>query len=114
MTTTAITIPDYDVHLLLHDVSWEAYEQLRDDLDAEHRHLRLTYDQGALEIMSPSESHERWKKQLARMVELMSLELRIEIECLGSTTFRRRIRLKGLEPDECYYVQNVARGSRLI
>jgi Uma2 family endonuclease len=39
----------------------------------------------------------------------MALELEIEIECLGSTTFRRKICRNGLEPDECYYVQSVSR-----
>jgi len=108
MTTGTIAIPGYDVHLLLHDVSWEAYDQLLQKLDAQHRHLRLTYDEGTLEIMSPSDPHERWKKRIARLVELMAFELKIEIECLGQTTFRRKIRRKGLEPDECYYVQNAA------
>ena len=109
MTTTAINIPDCDVQVLLHGVSWEAYEQLLADLDAEHRRLRVTYDEGELEIMSPADPHERWKGRIGRLLELMALELRIDIEPLGSTTLRRKIRRKGLEPDECYYVPNVAK-----
>jgi len=88
MPATAITIPDHDVHLLLQGVSWETYEQLLEDLDADNRHLRLTYDQGVLEMMSPADPHERWKKQIARLVELMAFELHIDIAGLGSTTFR--------------------------
>ncbi len=109
MSTTAITIPDFDVHLRLHDVSWEAYEQLLADLDAEHRRLRLTYDEGELEMMSPADPRERWKGRIGRLIELMAFELRIEVESLGATTFRKRARRKGLEPDECYYVQNVVK-----
>lgn len=44
----------------------------------------------------------------------MCEELDVDIEPSGSTTFRRRDMVKGLEPDECYYVQNAAliRGKR--
>ncbi len=96
----------------LHDVSWETYEQLIEELEAEHRHARLTYDEGELEIISPSAPHQRWKKRIARLIELMAFELQIEIECLRQTTFRRKIRRMGLEPDECYYIQNVEKVRR--
>ena len=44
----------------------------------------------------------------ARMIELVSLERKIEIEALGSTTFSRHDLAKGLEPDECYYIEHAA------
>lgn len=91
-------------HAVLHGISWETYERLLDEL--QNRRLRLTYDRGALEIMSPSRSHERVKWMLARMIETMTEELGIEIEGGGSTTWRRKDLEKGLEPDECYWIQN--------
>jgi Uma2 family endonuclease len=38
----------------------------------------------------------------------MALELNLNVGPLGSTTFRNQRRRKGIEPDECYYVQNAA------
>ena len=42
--------------VVLDGVSWESYEQLLDDIG--DGHTRLTYDDGRLEIMSPSGTHE--------------------------------------------------------
>ena len=91
-------------HVLMEDVSWEFYEELL--LQTPHRHLRITYDEGRLELMSPLPRHERIKKLVAVMVAVIAMERIIPMRQLGSTTFRRRKRYKGLEPDECFYVQS--------
>lgn len=93
-------------HAVLHGIRWETYERLLEEL--EDRHLRLTYDSGTLEVMSPSRPHERIKHLLGRMVEAATEELGVAIEGAGSTTWRRQDLEKGLEPDECYWVQNEA------
>lgn len=100
--------------ILLHGVSWATYEALLADIG--DRPIRLTYDQGDLEIMSPSDEHERIKKLVGRMVEAMTEELEIPIRSAGSTTLRRQLKKRGLEPDECYYVANeiVMRGRDTI
>jgi Uma2 family endonuclease len=95
-----------DSRVLLRGISWDTYERLLDELD--NRALRLTYDRGELEIMSPSFLHERWKKLLARMIEAMTEELGVPLQAGGSTTFKRRDLDRGAEPDECYWVQNVS------
>jgi Uma2 family endonuclease len=56
--------------------------------------------------MSPSEEHERFKKLIGRMIEVMTEELRIPIRSAGSTTWKDELKKHGLEPDECYYVAN--------
>lgn len=91
-------------HIVLHDVSWRLYRTLLADVG--DRPIRVTYFRGSIETMSPLPKHEKWKKRIGRLIELMCLELRIPIEALGSTTFRRRAKKAGLEPDECYYVQH--------
>lgn len=107
MTTVGSTIPLTDQqHIVLDDVSWDFYERLLTEL--ENRPIRVTYDRGRLEIMSPLPRHEKWKKRLGRLIELLSFELDIAVETLGSTTFKREDLEKGLEPDECYYVQHAA------
>jgi Uma2 family endonuclease len=112
MTTTLspATAPLSEGPAVLHDVSWEFYEQaLREVGD---QHIFLTYDRGELEIMAPSSYHEIYKKLIARFIEILTLELDIPIASAGSTTFRRKDLKRGLEPDECYYVQNEARMRR--
>lgn len=85
---------------------WEFYDFLLEQIG--DRPIRVTYDNGSLEIMSPLPKHEKWKSRFGRLIELMSLELDIPVEPLGSATFRRKDRGKGLEPDECYYIQHAA------
>jgi len=92
--------------VVLDDVTWERYEQLRDETDAAGSHVRITYDQGRMALMSPLPIHEMVRKIAARMIELTALELDIPCACLGSTTWKRRDLRKGLEADECYYVQH--------
>ena len=91
-------------HVVLYAASWDLYERLLKEINGQN--LRLTYDDGVLEIMSPLPEHERLKKVLARMIETLSEELDIPISSFGSTTFKRKALLKGTEPDECYYVKH--------
>jgi Uma2 family endonuclease len=92
--------------MVLHDVSWDLYKQLLREVG--NRPIRMTFDNGSLEIMSPLPRHEKWGNRIGRMIEIISLELNLPIEPLGSTTFKRKKLGKGLEPDECYYIQNAA------
>jgi len=90
--------------IYLSGISWQTYETLLEELS--DRRLRLTYNRGNLEIMAPSPEHERFKKVAWRFVETMAEELDIQIEPLGSTTFKRP-QLSGAEPDECFYIYNI-------
>ncbi len=81
-------------------VSWKDYLVLREALDIAG--LRMFYDQGALELMSPSSEHEVRKKIIGRMIELLAIELDVPLHGYGSTTFRREAKEQGAEPDECY------------
>ena len=91
-------------HLLLEGVSWSLYEKLLSEIG--DRAIRMTYDDGRLEIMSPLAEHEDPKKLIARMIEMLTFELSLPVKSLGSTTFRRKDKAKGLEPDECYFFHN--------
>lgn len=93
-------------HIVLYDVPWEAYEAILHAVG--DRRLRHSYDRGTLEIMSPLKRHDRAKKILSRLIEMMAYELKIEIQSIGSTTLRKQPKEKGLEPDECYYVAHEA------
>ena len=109
MTSTIANPPPtgQQPRILLHGVSWSTYAELRDD--PENRGLRMTYDRGELELMSPSRRHEHYKIILDRLIAAFALEFDIPISSGGSTTHRREDLERGLEPDQCYYIQNEAR-----
>jgi Uma2 family endonuclease len=93
--------------VLLHNISWETYQSLVRELESQPG-KRLTYDNGQLEIFMPLPPHERNKKYIARLVEIVTMTLPIEICSLGSCTWTSSDLGKGIEPDECYYIQNEA------
>ena len=98
------TPPDLDQRIVLRDVSWEQYEALLALFGDDPPGIRMAYLEGALEIMSPSRRHETIKKTVGRLVEFYALERGISLTGLGSTTFRRAAKERGVEPDECYCV----------
>jgi Uma2 family endonuclease len=103
---TAQTSPEQ--RLLLEGEPWEAYARMLRVFD-ERRHLRITYDRGALEIMTISPEHEWYKSILGRIVIALTEELQLPIACYGSMTLRRRRIRRGLEPDQCYWIENEAK-----
>jgi Uma2 family endonuclease len=111
MISTTSESPDYQ---LLHGVSWETYESILETFEG--RHLRITYDEGDLEIMTLGHEHEYWSTLLGRLIEMLTFDLNIPIHSGGSTTFKRILKKKGLEPDECYWIQNerLMRGKKVF
>jgi Uma2 family endonuclease len=91
-------------HIVLEDATWELYDQLLREIG--DRPIRINYDQGRLEMMSPLPEHEEVKTLIHDLIKALITELNIEIKSLGSTTFRRRDKAKGLEPDQCYYFKD--------
>jgi len=102
---TATPIPSQSSGILLKNISWKTYESLLNELTQQGK-IRMTYDRGTLEIMTPLAPHEKYKKILGRLVETLTDELNVEICSLGSLTCRREDLARGLEPDQCYYIQN--------
>ncbi len=94
--------------VVLRDVSWETYERLLADLENSSA-PRLTFDRGVLEIMSPLSEHEKANRTISLLVEVFAEEMGLEIENLGSTTFKREDMQRGFEPDSCFYVRNADR-----
>jgi Uma2 family endonuclease len=96
---------------VLRGVPYEVYVRLRDEPDNDH--LRMTYYDGTLEIMSPESIHERPSRRFGHFFAVLCEELDIPFEAAGSTTFRRgepgSKKGKGKEPDEGFYFANVHR-----
>lgn len=96
---------------VLQNISWQTFEALLKET-GEDRGSRFAYDCGTLEIMTPLYEHENPKIQFDRFVFALAEELSIELKSAGSTTLKRRLTNRGIEPDNCYYIQNepVVRG----
>jgi len=104
---TTVNHPQPPPRFLLHEVSWETYLALRDA--PENYNVRMTYDQGELEMMSPSMAHEHYARLLDRLIHVWTEELDLDIVSCGTMTCRREDLKRGFEPDNCYYVEHEAR-----
>ena len=93
--------------LLLHDVSWSEFQAILEEL-GERRSTRIAYDNGLLEIMVPLPEHESDKEIIGDLLKALLEELDVEFLTLGSTTFKNADMLKGIEPDQCFYIRNEA------
>lgn len=91
--------------IVLDGVSWKTYESLLRDFEATGQRKRVTYDRGTMVIVSPLPKHEKWKSLPGRFVEAIADARAIPISTFGSTTWKRRKRRRGLEPDDCFYIQ---------
>jgi Uma2 family endonuclease len=94
---------DVDQRVVLHDVSWQDFELLL-AMRGDRAGVRVTYLEGELELMSPSQSHESIKTTIARILEAYVLERGIDIGGYGSWTLKNVAKERALEPDECYIV----------
>jgi len=88
--------------VVLHGISWETYERLFDELG--NQHVRMFYDRGRLELVSPLLAHERYKGFISRFVDHALIGLRMPFEAAGSTRWKRVAVQRGIEPDECFYI----------
>jgi Uma2 family endonuclease len=101
--------------VLIENVDWQAYEAIGEAF-RDRANIRLTYDRGRLEIMTLSQEHERFKYLIGRLIDVVAEEAGVRVEGFGSTTYKRDVLERGLEPDQCYYHRNFdrVRGLRRI
>jgi Uma2 family endonuclease len=93
--------PEQDQRIILHDMSWAAYEAmlaLRGDASG----VRMYFLDGEIELVSPTKIHESRKTTLARLLETWAMETDVDLNGFGSWTLKREIKEAGAEPDECY------------
>ena len=93
--------------VVFQDVTWDDYEaQLR---IVGERPIRVTYDQGTMEVFMPSFGHEDDAYRLGRMVDTLTEELDIAVKAGRTTTHKRQDLDRGAEPDQCYWLGDDAR-----
>jgi len=94
--------------LIVPDVAWDDYERLVDGDLGDHSSVRVTYDQGRLEVMSPTSEHDHLADMCTLIAHVLGEETGCDVESFGSTTFKLSRLGKGAEPDACFYVQHAA------
>jgi Uma2 family endonuclease len=87
----------------LQPVPWDEFENILLEL-GDRRTSRVAYYQETLEIRMPLPEVD--KEFIGDMVKILLEELDIDNECFGSSTFKRRDMAAGIEPDNCFYIQN--------
>jgi len=96
-------VEDLDQRVTLDGIDWWQYETFL-AIRGDRGGVRVTYLEGQLEIMSPSQSHGRLAKLIARLLEAYADEKGLVFEGYKSMTMRSAPNLRGIEPDECYAV----------
>ena len=91
--------------VVLQDITWQEFESVLEEL-GEHRAARIAYENGLLEIMAPLPEHEDNKEIIGDLIKDLLEELDVEFRSLGSTTYKSEGMMKGIEPDQCFYIQN--------
>ena len=97
--------PERDDVIRLSGASWSDFERIL-ELRGDRRGPRVSLLRGELELVSPSRSHERYKSTLGRLLEAWCIENGIDVSSVGSWTLRDPGLEVGLEPDECYLIED--------
>jgi Uma2 family endonuclease len=93
-------IPTADQRVVMHGVPWAHYAAIV-ALRGEKAVPRIAYLDGAMELMSPSRTHESIKSYLGTLIEAFALARGIRFTPYGSWTLQQP-EMAGAEPDECY------------
>jgi Uma2 family endonuclease len=109
MATSTHTLPARDLteaRLVFSNVGWEDYAAMLQIVG--ERRMRVTYDEGTMEVSMPSQKHEQAAQLLGLFITRLAEEADIPYEPLGMTTWKLPSAAKGLEADQCYYIQHHA------
>jgi len=104
---TATVPTEGERRVVIRGVGWQGYQTLQSLVG--NQPVRLTYDRGDVELMSPLFKHERNRSLLAQMVEILTEELGISRISAGATTLKREDLDRGLEADASFYLRDLSR-----
>jgi Uma2 family endonuclease len=90
---------------VLDGITWHQYVAISDALP-ERAGLRTAFDGARLELMTTSSPHEWSKGLLGRIIRTLTFETELPLHSGGNTTFRREDLERGLEPDECFWIEH--------
>ena len=104
---TASTAEDV---VVLEDISWDTYCRLNDENFSSS--IRMSFFEGALEILTLSARHENWERMIEVLVHSLVEGMGLDCVSFGSVTMRRKDLRAGLEPDACFYFGPMAAAMR--
>ncbi len=85
------------------NVSWDEYEKILETL-RDVSWCKISYLDGVMTIMSPSENHELAKEHIGILLEVYCDEAEIDYYPLGSKTLKQKDKSSGKEPDASYCI----------
>jgi Uma2 family endonuclease len=91
--------------LVVHEFDWDDYEHLLEAL-GDRSHLRVSYDRGRLEILSPSTPHDGYARFIDLVVFVFCEVFELNLRCFGGATWKKKALARGLEADACYYTKS--------
>ncbi len=97
---------DRDQVIVMTGVPWASYDALVRARGGK-RQPRLAYLDGALEIMTVGLPHGLDDGLLSRLVEAYAEAAELELNAGRNSTFRKKAKQAGLEPDECYWIGRI-------
>ena len=108
MATVAVSpnepkIDAADQCVVMHNVGWNGYLHVLRACGEKGRPI-IVYLDGDVSLMSPAYPHEFLKKRLGELVVEVTVGLDIPCTPAGETTFRRRAKNAGAQPDESFYL----------
>jgi Uma2 family endonuclease len=106
-TATELDLVRADVYITMSGISWETFEGIAD----RSRGGRVRYDNGELTIMSPSYFHEDYLACLRDLVAAVCEGMGLEATEAGSTTWKNKPGMKGVEADASFWFDVAKRES---
>lgn len=88
--------------IVFQGVTWDDYEAMLRIVG--ERPMRVTFDRGKMEVMSPLWKHGSISYLLGRLIDVLTEEGGVPVEAGDPVTFNRQDLEKGVEPDKCYYL----------
>lgn len=70
-------------------------------------HVMMTYVRGTVELRSVSQRHAIYRELIGLLVRVVCMELRVEHKGAGSMTIKHSSLAMALEPDGCFWIDNV-------
>jgi Uma2 family endonuclease len=97
------TLPAGETRILVPRVPWRLYETFVEMLP-EGSHIRTAFDGKDMEIMVTGPLHDDFADLLDQFVKAVAGELGIRIKPMRQTTWKRPEIERGIESDNCYYL----------
>lgn len=113
LTLKEMALAAVNQKLILQGVGWDFYEEILKEFEDSNA-LHFAYDNGFLEVEVPTLKYEKPNRILTRLVQVVCDDLQIDFVDTGQTTFRKKSKAKGVEPDTGFYIQNESKVRELL